>query len=113
MARIKTIKPEFWAKENDGWGQARRHIYLIQEGADGPIKVGVAGHPTRRLTTLQAGNSRRLYLCAVYSGTPEDCCEVERQTLKHFGRLSGEWLRDNNLDDVVGFLNTFDDGEQA
>lgn len=37
-------------------------LYVISEGAEGPIKIGRSRNPGARLCELQTGNARRLRL---------------------------------------------------
>jgi hypothetical protein len=106
MARIRSIKPEFWKKEQEAWGFARENLYLVREGEDGALKIGIAGHPVRRLASLQCGNHRKLNLVAVYSGSAAACMAVERYVLRHFGPTSGEWFW-ADIDDVLKFIGVF------
>lgn len=93
MARIRRIEQGEWPTQNEAWIHGPC-LYLIREGEDGPIKIGIASHPTRRLGTHQCGNPRRLHLIAVYVGSRDDCRAVEKETLSRFQRRSirGEWL---------------------
>lgn len=66
-------------------------VYFVQEGDDGPIKIGVANDPFARLRECQVGNPRELNLLGVYvGGYPE-----ERMLHRRFaaGRIRGEWFR--------------------
>jgi hypothetical protein len=93
MSRIRTIKPEFWRPVSQWWNGHDCHLYLVQEGEHGAIKIGVAAHPTRRLSSLQCGNKRRLHLKAVYGGTRKDCLKVERAVLQFYnGDIDREWI---------------------
>lgn len=112
MARIRSIHQKFWKPENQAWGTARAHLYVIQEGDNGPLKIGIAGHPNRRLGMLQSGNYRRLYLRAVYEGTDTACKQIEHYAHRAFERAGGEWFY-ADLEDVVKFLSIFDDGDFA
>ncbi len=110
MPRIHTIKllslkKEAWRKQSEAWGHARCNLYVIEEEG-GPIKVGIAGHPARRLSMLQCGNHRRIHLRAVYCGTAQSCREVERYLLRYFQSAGGEWLY-AELDDVLRVINAF------
>ena len=69
-------------------------FYLVREGDDGAIKVGVASHPMRRLADHQVENPRRLHLVAVFAGKRSDCLAVERLVLSILNDriVRGEWL---------------------
>lgn len=44
-------------------------VYVISEQPGGPLKIGTAGNPIRRLRELQVGNPRRLKIeCVIYGG---------------------------------------------
>lgn len=111
MSRIRTIKPEFWKGHQESWGGARSKLYIIQEETTELIKIGIAGHPSRRLVTLQCGNSRRLHLRAVYEGPPDVCMAVEKFILKHFHSWrigGGEWMR-RSVEQVTHLLADFEE----
>lgn len=69
-------------------------VYVVQQGDDGPVKIGVAHHPRRRLGGLQGGNPNRLYLRAVFRGSRDDCLFVEATVLFTYAEhaLVGEWM---------------------
>ena len=107
MARIRTIKPDLWVNSNAAWPHGCS-LYVIEEQRPGPIKVGIAEHPIRRLSTLQCGNPRQLHLRAVYSGKREDCRWVEGAILFRFAGsvLRGEWIAEP-LTDILAELGDF------
>lgn len=54
-----------WSKTSPLFNAARKidkpcFVYLIAEGEDGPLKIGKAVDPVKRLREMQTGNSRRL-----------------------------------------------------
>lgn len=55
----------YWKKVFMFEGDIGSFIYFIQEGDDGPIKIGSATDPLQRLSDLQCGNSRPLRLVHV------------------------------------------------
>lgn len=58
------------------------------------IKISHAGHPRRRLSSLQASNARKLRIVACYSGSEADCRWLELDTLILFGARPGsEWVK--------------------
>lgn len=65
-------------------------IYFIQQGASGPIKIGLAKHPRRRLNNLQVGSSEPLNLVLDFRGPPE----MERllHGLVRRYHMRGEWF---------------------
>lgn len=80
-------------------------VYFIQQGLDGPIKVGTADNPDGRLSQLQTAHVEKLYLRAVRRGG----YELERQLHERFaaGRIRGEWFRP----DTPGMAETLEDAD--
>jgi len=71
-------------------------IYFIQAGFDGPVKIGVAYSPERRLQSLQCGNAYRLRLIGtIKPKSPRGAYRVESMLHGAFAddRLEGEWFR--------------------
>ncbi len=93
MARIRSIKPDFWTNQQECWPY-EYSLYVIQERRKGPVKVGVATHPFRRLSALQGGNPRELTLRAIFVGTRADCRWIESAIHLRFSDrgIRGEWL---------------------
>jgi hypothetical protein len=65
-------------------------VYFIQVGVDGPVKIGSAIDPKRRLCTLQTGHHNKLRLLRTIDGG----IDVERGYQQMFDRqrISGEWF---------------------
>lgn len=78
--------------------QAKEWTYFIQAGYDGPIKIGRAGNPIRRLNELQTGSYLNLLLIAQVKGN------VEKQLHSLFKEhhLRGEWFVDHV--DIAKFI---------
>ena len=68
-------------------------IYFIQEGENGPIKIGYSNDPEQRLRKLQDGNPELLKLIAVIPGDRQRERDAHRN-LEPF-RCRGEWFRPN------------------
>lgn len=70
-------------------------VYVVSEGANGPVKVGVAKRPRQRLAELQIGNPRKLKLAGSWlAETRSRAIGVEFEVhaeMKRY-RLRGEWL---------------------
>lgn len=96
MAALRRIGPDQWGRNKDVWGKGCS-VYIVEEQHPGPVKVGIAEHPIRRLSTLQCGNPRPLFLRAVYCGTRADCRWVEGAIHFRFSGslLRGEWLSES------------------
>ena len=72
------------------------HVYFVQSGRRGSIKIGSAINVERRMTTLQTGNPDRLRLLAVIKcKTRGDAMVLEKKLHKKFKRhrLRGEWYK--------------------
>ncbi len=67
-------------------------VYFIQQGADGPVKIGIAANPEKRLRQLQSGNPDRLYVRAIVRTAEPD--RLEKDLHGRFGqhRMGGEWF---------------------
>lgn len=92
MSRIRSIHPDAWpVKQRGNW----RHIYVVQEGDGGPIKVGIAANAFWRLCDLQIGNWRQLHLRAVYVGdSKNEVFFLEQRVHAALNQYSigGEWF---------------------
>lgn len=66
-------------------------IYFIQQGTDGPIKIGFAADCERRLDALQTGNPHDLHLLAVMGGDINREKELHQRFAE--GNLRGEWFQ--------------------
>jgi hypothetical protein len=66
-------------------------VYFVRLGDGGPIKIGFAIDPPRRIRALQIANHRRLVLIGVMAANPR----VERAIHQAFQTtgISGEWFR--------------------
>ena len=67
------------------------YVYFVQDGADGPIKIGYAVDVTKRIASLQTGHHRALRVLLTIPGGPK----VERKMHNKFwrSRIRGEWFR--------------------
>lgn len=68
MVHIRLIDPMFW-KDASRIAARSTHIYVIQEGDDGPCKVGIARNAFWRRMDLQSGNHRPLHIKAVFEAS--------------------------------------------
>lgn len=66
------------------------HLYLMQAGGVGPVKIGRANDPLRRARELQPGCAERIIVRAVLL----DRGSEERELHTRFAsvRLAGEWF---------------------
>jgi hypothetical protein len=69
---------------------AGQHLYLIQAGANGPVKIGSASNVETRLGQLQTGNPYELRIVTVLHGMGSR----EREAHEKFAyfRMAGEWF---------------------
>jgi hypothetical protein len=65
-------------------------IYFIQAGNNGPIKIGIAKNPSKRLSQLQVGATEELRLLGVMNGTEQHENDIHHQFAVH--RVRGEWF---------------------
>ena len=75
----------------------KKYVYFIQNGKDGPIKIGVTNNPRNRLCSLQTGSPWPYILLVVVSdqsGLPSSARYYEQWLHKKFRRfrLNGEWF---------------------
>lgn len=65
-------------------------VYMIQAGEDGPVKIGTAYNPHRRLAAFQNGHFHHLKMLAIYDGEARE----ERLLHQRFAalRIRGEWF---------------------
>src|SRR5262245_40857180 len=54
-------------------------IYFIREDDQGPIKIGMAKDPERRLRVLQTGNHKRLRMIAIVPGGRSEEAALHRR----------------------------------
>lgn len=66
-------------------------IYFIQEGDDGPIKIGKAGAVERRLKSLQTAHHKELSILQVISGGAERESKIKNDLVKF--KIKGEWFQ--------------------
>lgn len=83
-----------------------KFLYAIQEAVNGPIKIGVAVDPKKRLQDLSTGNPRRLlFLGARELSRDAEVAEHEiRQRFQAF-QLTGEWYE--AAGEFKAFVETF------
>lgn len=69
------------------------HVYFVQAGEDGPIKIGWSQDVPRRIAELQVANASRLRLVGMVRGRMQD----EAATHERFAhlRLGAEWFADD------------------
>ena len=73
-----------------GSTEVSRFIYFIQSAAQGPVKIGIANDPIKRMRDLQTGNPAVLHLRHVVPGDRD----LEKELHHRFreARIRGEWF---------------------
>jgi hypothetical protein len=67
-------------------------VYVIAEPDNGPVKIGIAEHPEKRVNELQIGNPRKLSLYHSVTTPHAKCVEAALHRLFWSERISGEWF---------------------
>ena len=90
---VNSMRPN----HESGW------LYFIQDGPDGPVKIGRATDVRRRMRSLRSGNPRPLKLLAAVEGGAELETHVHRRLAR--ARLGkSEWFR---TAPVMAFLRRY------
>lgn len=66
-------------------------IYFISAEPDGPIKIGYASNPKKRIASLQTAHHQQLKLLKVIPGTLQ--AEAALHALFKNDRIKGEWFK--------------------
>lgn len=80
-------------------------VYFVQEGEKGPIKIGLALDPERRVATLQIGHPRPLRLLRHIAGTSRHERDVHMMFFKE--HLRGEWFKPSKR--LLAYIATAED----
>lgn len=79
------------------------YVYFIQR-EDGPIKIGVAQNPKKRLAELQTGSNKGLSIVGSFPFKSRgDAFKMEKELHEHFApfRQEGEWFHKGLLQDIM------------
>ncbi len=79
-------------EQEQEWRDAKR-LYFVQVGADGPIKVGITGDITRRVSNLQMGNPIGLRVRAAVKMIGADRAESFLHDFFREEHIRGEWFQ--------------------
>jgi Meiotically Up-regulated Gene 113 (MUG113) protein len=72
----------------------RQAVYFIQcNGDDGPVKIGIAVDPNRRLSELRIGCPYPMRLLGVGAFPDADLAERALHARFHNARIHGEWFK--------------------
>lgn len=66
-------------------------VYFIQQGSNGPIKIGRATNPVQRLRNIQVANPWRCRLLGTVDGSKRE--EAAMHARFSDDRMDGEWFR--------------------
>jgi hypothetical protein len=78
----------------------RGHIYFIQQGDSGPIKIGFSTRPKERLRTLQTAHTDKLNMLHCELGSEADEARLHRKFSNI--HIKGEWFKAD--DSLVEFI---------
>ena len=67
-------------------------IYYVQQGTDGPIKIGVSDNPDHRLKLLQVGNPDELRLIGTFHTEHVHLYEEAMHERLALWCIRGEWF---------------------
>ena len=76
----------------------KTHIYFVQSGKKGPIKIGIASNVCKRIDELQIGNPYKLNLIAAIPVTSRKMAtDIEKWMHRRFKtqHIRGEWFQGN------------------
>ncbi|MFL6210227.1 MAG: GIY-YIG nuclease family protein [Pyrinomonadaceae bacterium] len=82
-------------------------IYFVQSGINGPIKIGYAIEPWKRIKQLQTGNHEMLAFLKAIPGDKKRETEIHKLLSPH--KKQGEWYHPTN--EVLEFIKTLDEPE--
>ena len=94
-ALVDRIASEPWRvfpniKPHPGDVQHGAHLYLMQAGDSGPVKIGRATDPYRRARELQPGCADRIMVVSIIEGRGGDERRLHELFATH--RMHGEWF---------------------
>lgn len=114
----KQIDTSFRARQIDPGGlilndQSRPAIYVITSDEQGLCKIGISGHPSRRLNTLQIGAFSTLRVFWASRLNRDDAIRLELRVHECLKKTSmfvrGEWFR-IRPEDAVKIITSVADG---
>lgn len=85
---VKSMTPEYLKLE----AAFPSFVYVIQSGDDGPIKIGSANRPSRRIGNLQTSSWQDLYLRAAIPAHANVGVEKAAHVLARDHAIRGEWF---------------------
>ncbi|MEQ8673448.1 MAG: GIY-YIG nuclease family protein [Aggregatilineales bacterium] len=106
MERLRL--PEYaYVGEGSGSTQSTftEYVYFIQQGDNGPIKIGYSAEPEKRLQTLSTASPYPLRILKTLKGGKALEQELHTRFANH--QLEGEWFAPD--DDLMDFISEIDD----
>jgi hypothetical protein len=90
LARLGRLHLGFGERKYERWAARPHHVYFVQAGADGPIKIGFSRALSARIKKMRADCPYELTLLAHIDGGQD----VEQDLHERFAhlRLRGEWF---------------------
>lgn len=85
---IRAMTPEYLRLEK----AFPAFVYVIQSGEDGPVKIGSAGRPSKRLANMQTGCWQDLFLRAAVPTPRSTAVELAAHVLARDYSIRGEWF---------------------
>jgi hypothetical protein len=78
----------------------RAFVYVIGDGWDGPVKIGISARPGNRLRALQTSSPHKLRVLVKFLGTQKDEATLHRPFAAY--RMEGEWFqRSKPINDFI------------
>jgi len=72
--------------------QTQQHIYFIQSGLDGPIKIGISNNPKKRMRELQHSCPFELRMVGIIKNGGKEWEDKLHRKFAH-SRMKGEWYK--------------------
>lgn len=84
---------------------SKAHVYFVQAGASGPIKIGYSQNTQGRLASLQTGNHEPLTVLASFEHA--DAKRIESMLHDKFSehRIDGEWFRPSH--EIIALIDAW------
>lgn len=89
------------------------HVYVIGPAREGPVKIGHAVDPLKRLSGLQVGNHLELKLWSAWASDKLSKRQVEKRVhvVLRYARIRGEWFN-VTVEEAEEVLRKLDDGKR-
>lgn len=84
--------------------QQKNHVYFIQSGNLGPIKIGYSNNVKKRLSALRSGSPYELSVIGIIEGGREKEKELHEKFKEKRIAQNCEWFE--SCDEIIGFINS-------